>query len=395
MSVAVGILLGLIAFVYLGYPLLIALIGALRDYRPRRDADYLPKIALLIPAYNEAEVIGEKLRNTLALDYPAEKLRVIVISDASTDGTDEIVRAIDDPRLSLIRQEPQAGKVEGLKKAIATATEAEIICFSDANSRYAPDALRQITSVFADAEVGAACGRLRLEGTDRSGTAGGEGLYWRYEDLLKAAESRSGTMLMGAGTIYAVRRELIPDVPSHRADDSIVPLTIATAGYRVVWVPEAVAFERTATKSGEEFRRKVRMIARDFGAYFYLHGCWKRPTVGLRLLFHKLLRWLVPVFYLSALGLSLPGAIAGQLAMLLTTLVLGGGLLWGLLAWWAMNRGWQAGGFVGKLLALPGHFVMVNAAALGGMWRSITVGSPATWKKAESSHSVSETDDSA
>jgi len=386
MTVAVWILLGLIAFVYLGYPLLIVLVGALRNYRPRRDADYLPRIVLLIPAYNEAAVIGKKLRDTLALDYPAERLRVIVISDGSSDGTDEIVRGIADSRLSLIRQEPQAGKVEGLKKGIAASPEAEIICFSDANSRYAPDALRQLTAVFADTEVGAACGRLRLEGTDRSGTAGGEGLYWRYEDMIKAAESRSGTMLMGAGTIYAARRELIPDVPSHRADDSIVPLTIARLGYRVVWVPEAVAFEQTAIKPAEEFRRKVRMIARDFGAYFYLHGCWKRPTVALRLLFHKLLRWLVPVFYLGALGLSLPSAIAGQLPMLIVTAILGGGLLWGLLAWWAMSRDWQARGIVGKLLALPGHFVMVNAAALGGIWRLIITGSPATWKKAESSH---------
>ncbi|HDR06120.1 MAG TPA: hypothetical protein ENN88_00645 [Candidatus Coatesbacteria bacterium] len=245
-----------------------------------------------------------------------------------------------------------------------------------------------MAAVFADPRVGAACGRLRLLGTDLSGTAAGEGLYWRYEDAIKAAESLSGTMLMGAGTLYAARRELIPDVPPHRADDSIVPLSIALRGYRVVWVPEAVAWERTALDVGEEFRRKVRMVAHDFGGYFYLGGCWRRPAVGLRLLFHKLLRWFVPLLYLAALGLAIPPALAGSTAMLVTALVLGGVLLWGGAAWGAMALGWRPKTVIGRAAALPGHFVMVNAAALSGICRSLFRGSEAAWEAAPSSHGV-------
>ncbi|MCK4592871.1 glycosyltransferase, partial [bacterium] len=269
---------------------------------------------------------------------------------------------------------------------IAAARDAEVICFSDANSRYEPDTCKKLAAVFADPRVGAACGRLRLLGTDQSGTAAGEGLYWRYEDMIKTSESLSGTMLMGAGTLYAARRELIPDVPAHRADDSIVPLTVATLGYQVAWVPEAVAWERTAVDTREEFRRKVRMIAHDFGGYFYLKGCWKRPSVGLRLLCHKLLRWLVPVFYLAALGLAVPQSLSGVSFMLIVVLILGGGLVWGLLAWWAMSRGWRPKTLIGRLLALPGHFVMVNTASLFGICRSVFRGSEAAWEAAPSSH---------
>lgn len=387
METAVCSLVGLIAFVYLGYPLLIALIGLLRDYRPPSVVDTLPSLTLLIPAHNEAAVIAAKLENTLGLDYPAALFEVVVISDASSDGTDDIVAgfARRDDRVRLIRQEPQAGKVAALERGLAESS-GEIICFSDANSAYDREAPRRLAAAFADPEVGCACGRLILSGTDQSGTAGGEGLYWRYEDFVKAAESRSGTMLMGAGTIYAARRELIPRVPPHRADDSIVPLTIAASGRRVVWVPGAIARERTASAAAEEFRRKVRMISHDFGGYFYLKGCWKSPGVGLRLLFHKLLRWLVPVFYLAALGLAVPGALNGSLPMVVASSVLGGGLLWGVAAWWAMRGGWRPRSLLGRLAALPGHFVMVNAAALAGIWRSLTVGSPATWKTADSAH---------
>jgi cellulose synthase/poly-beta-1,6-N-acetylglucosamine synthase-like glycosyltransferase len=386
MTAAVWSLIALIAFVYLGYPVLIALVALIRRRRPRSDSDRLPSLALLIPAHNEATVIAAKLANALESDYPPDRLRVYVISDASDDGTDGVVAGVDDPRVRLIRQERREGKVNALKRGIAAAGDAEIICFSDANSRYEPDALRRLAAVFSDPRVGAACGRLRLSGTGESGTAAGEGLYWRYEDAIKAAESLSGTMLMGAGTIYAARRELIPDVPAHRADDSIVPLAIAVGGYQVAWVPGAVAWERTAVDAGEEFRRKVRMIAHDFGGYFHLGGCWRRPSVGLRLFCHKLLRWLVPLFYLAALGLAVPSALGGDTAMLVAALVLGGGLVWGGAAWGAMALGWRPKSAPGRLLALPGHFVMVNAAALFGICRSIFRGSQAAWEAVPSSH---------
>jgi len=386
MTAAVWSLFGLIAFVYIGYPLLIGLIGLVRRRRPQADFSHLPSLALLIPAHNEATVIADKLANVLESDYPPDRLRIYVISDASDDGTDGVVSGTGDPRVRLIRQERREGKVNALKRGIAAAEDAEVICFSDANSRYEPDALRRLAAVFADPRVGAACGRLRLLGTERSGTAAGEGLYWRYEDAIKAAESLSGTMLMGAGTIYAARRELIPDVPAHRADDSIVPLAIAVGGRQVAWVPEAVAWERTAVDAGEEFRRKVRMIAHDFGGYFHLRGCWRRPSVGLRLFFHKFLRWLVPFFYLAALGLAIPPALSGDTAMLVAALVLGGGLLWGGVAWGAMAFGWRPKSRLGRLLALPGHFVMVNTASVLGICRSVFRGSQAAWEAASSSH---------
>jgi len=386
MTAAVWSLFGLIAFVYLGYPLLIGLVGLVRRRRPRADSSHLPSLALLIPAHNEATVIADKLANALESEYPSDRLRVYVISDASDDGTDAVVSETDDPRVRLIRQERREGKVNALKRGIAAAGDAEVICFSDANSRYEPDALRRLVAVFADPRVGAACGRLRLLGTEQSGTAAGEGLYWRYEDAIKAAESLSGTMLMGAGTIYAARRELIPDVPAHRADDSIVPLAIASEGHQVVWVPEAVAWERTAVDAGEEFRRKVRMIAHDFGGYFYLGGCWRRPSVGLRLFFHKFMRWLVPFLYLAALGLAIPPALAGDTTMLVMAPVLGGGLAWGGAAWGAMALGWRPKSLPCRLLALPGHFVMVNTASVFGICRSIFRGSQAAWEAAPSSH---------
>src|SRR3978361_73592 len=246
--------LGLLVWPHVGYPIAAAL-WARAFPRPVRSADVLPTVALVIAAHNEEDVIEAKLENALALDYPREKLRIIVASDASNDRTDELVRAYADRGVELSVC-PRGGKVNA-QNVTVRALDSEIFAFSDANCAWEPNALTRLVRVFGDEKVAYVCGRLRLqtpEGTNQ------EGLYWRYELWLRAQESRMHSVTGGNGSIYAVRRESYEEVAPGFGHALSFPYLMVKRGKRAVYVPDAVASEKMTTDLEDEFHRKVRMF---------------------------------------------------------------------------------------------------------------------------------------
>ncbi len=294
----------LIALPSFGYPIFLWLCPSARESQcavepPRR-------VSLIISAYNEEDAIAEKLENALALNYAKEFLEIIVISDASTDRTDEIVRSYSGRGVHLFRQEQREGKSAALTQFVPKAS-GEIVVFSDANSMYEPDSLRYLVSRFADPLVGYVVGQQRYR-NDGSAVSVAESLYWKYESWLKAQESRVGSVVGGDGAIYAIRRNLFVPLQPDDISDFTLPLRIVAAGYRGVYEPSAVCYEDTAASFDGEFRRKVRIVNRSLQAVRRVPQVLNPLRVGrfaVQLCLHKVMRWLLPFFLVLALVLNL------------------------------------------------------------------------------------------
>jgi glycosyltransferase involved in cell wall biosynthesis len=350
--------LTIVAYTYILFPFLL-MARALCMPRPVRSAPITPRVSMIVCAHNEAESIGRKLDNILSLDYPRDRLEVVIASDGSTDGTDEIVGRCREVRLLSL---PRRGKIPTLNAAVSAAT-GEILVFSDANSMYPPDAIRALVRPFADAGVGGVAGDQRYLRAGKGMNAGaGERTYWSLDRRMKEWQSRAGSATSATGAIYAIRRSLFREVPPGVTDDFAVSTGVVAQGYRLVFSREAVAFEPVASSERREFGRKVRIITRG------LHGVVARRQLlnpfrhgfyAVQLFSHKVLRRLVAIPLLVLLGLS--------------------PLLWGLGPWYeavvAAQLGLYGGAIVGamlrgsasiwsKMFSIPFYFCMVNAAAL-------------------------------
>jgi cellulose synthase/poly-beta-1,6-N-acetylglucosamine synthase-like glycosyltransferase len=349
-----------VAYVYAGYPLLLALIVRLRGARVIRRADVTPSMTLVISAYNEAAVIRAKLENSLALDYPAGALDVVVISDASSDGTDEIVSEYADRGVRLVRQPERRGKTAGLNRSMPL-LGSEILVFSDANAIYEPDALRKLARNFADAQVGAVTGEAQYLPGASSAADATERVYWNYEMRIKRLETAVGSMVGGDGAIYAIRKSLWRELPEDAINDFLNPLQIVAAGWRAVYEPEAICHEETAGATGSEYRRRVRIISRSWRAVFQAHGALNPFRVGLfawALLSHKVLRWLLGplVFFgtIAAVALVIRSGVL-RVPMLLLAALLGVALVMV-----------PAGKRLGEMLV---YFAVINAASMVGVMK--------------------------
>lgn len=287
----------LVAYVYLGYPILIGLLARLRP-RPIRQGKIEPSVTLLISAFNEAHVIGEKLTNALALDYPKDKLEILVISDASTDETDRIVNAYASRGVTLLRMPDRGGKTLGLNAAMKVA-KGEIVVFSDANIMYLPDTLRRLVQNFADPSVGCATGDSQYVDAPHSAAHAQENTYWGYERYIRSMESLVGSTVGGDGAIFAIRRELYQPLSAETINDLVIPLQIVSRGHRAVFEPTAIGLEPSAGDFRKEFRRKRRIVNRSWRGVMSVSGILSPAQVGLfawQVWSHKVLRWLVLPF---------------------------------------------------------------------------------------------------
>jgi cellulose synthase/poly-beta-1,6-N-acetylglucosamine synthase-like glycosyltransferase len=361
----------LLAYPYLGYPPVLYLLARWFPARPEQSlaADDLPAVTLIISAYNEERVIDAKLGNALGLDYPADRLEVLVVSDASDDRTDAIVREWQarDPRVALVRQEERRGKSSGLNLALGRAS-GEIVAFSDANAMYRADALRELARPFRDPSVGYVVGAALYNTGSGSAATASEGLYWRLELLLKRLESRFFAVVGGDGAIYAIRRSLFWQLREDDINDFVNPLQIVAAGYRGVFNPDAVCFEDAAEEFAKEFRRKRRIVNRTWRAVRRYGGALRLREHG-RFLFclwsHKVIRW----FGLPMLALVLVAdlaIVATDPSPLYALILLGtlGGIVLALLGLRLDRRGLP----MPRLVYLPYYFLLVNLAALLGIW---------------------------
>ncbi|MCI0395010.1 MAG: glycosyltransferase family 2 protein [Chloroflexi bacterium] len=347
-------------YTYLLFPLLVFLRGWLFP-RPARLAPLTPQVSVIIAAHNEAPAIGAKVENMLALDYPPAQLEIIVASDGSDDGTNEIVQRYTADRVKLLAL-PRVGKATALNVAVAVAT-GDILVFSDANSMYAADSLQHLVAPFADPQVGGVAGNQRYL-SDRGGGAagGGEKSYWQIDRLLKTYESLGGNTISATGAIYAIRRALFRPIPAGVTDDFANSTGVIAQGYRLIFAPQAVAFELVAGSGRREYSRKVRVITRGLRAVSLrreLLNPFRFGFYSLQLFSHKVLRRLA-VFPLLALLVSAPRLWSRGLLYRLATLGQAGFYGLAFLGWLLRrtDHGRQ------KLLALPYYFVLVNAACL-------------------------------
>nr|WP_224828838.1 glycosyltransferase family 2 protein [Saliphagus infecundisoli] len=365
----------LAAHSYVLYPLaLYGFVAAGRGSNPDRTGD-LPTVSLVVAAYNEEEVIAEKIENSLELDYPEDRLEIVVFSDASTDRTDEIVRSYEDSGVSLLRIEGRVGKTECQNRAV-TATDGEVIVFSDANSMYEPDAIRHLVAGFGEG-VGCVAGELQYR--DESEVEG-ESMYWRYESWIKGLESAFHSTVTGNGSIYAVRRSAYVPLPAEAISDFAEPLAIVGEGGRIAYEPDAVAWEDTGTSVGEELGRRSRIVTRSWhtvASYAHLLNPLSYPTFAFQLWSHKVLRWLTPVF-LGAILVSTLGLVAVSPSPL-SVAVLGAQLVcYGLAAAGAALD--RAGRETPTVVHVPYYFLVANYGMARGLANFLHGRNIVTWE---------------
>lgn len=299
----------LVAYTYVGYPVLLGFLARIRP-KPLSQADIRPTVSLIIAAHNEEMCIREKLANSLALDYPRDRLEIWVASDASTDRTDAIVAEFAGQGVRLNAVPERRGKSHAQNRTAEMAS-GEVLVFSDANSMYEPDAVAKLVRNLADPSVGYVSGELRYR-TPRSAIGAGEGLYWRYETWIKRKESATGNIINGNGAIYAVPRRHFVPVTEHLGADLWLPLTQIRRGLRTVHEPEAIAYEETSLTAADEYGRKQRSVARAIHVltdHADLLNPFRYGLTSLKLLSHRYLRYAVPylvvaLFIVNALLLS-------------------------------------------------------------------------------------------
>lgn len=366
-----------VAYAYVGFPALLAVRSVVRPRPWRRSAGaaHRPTVTVVIAAHNEEAAIGAKVANVLHLDYPADRLDVVVASDGSDDATvAEAVRAGGDR--TVVLDLPRSGKAAALNHGVEVAS-GEIVVFTDANSRLADDAVTRLVAPFADPAVGGVAGDQRYQTGDGTGTADasdggaeGERAYWNLDRWLKMAESRSGNVISATGALYAVRRDLTRPIPDGVTDDFAMSTGVIDQGRRLVFEPGAVAWEPPSPALGGEYRRKVRVMTRGFRSVILRRRLLDPRRSGfyaVQLLSHKVLRRLVALPLLVALAASVPLRRRGPLyALALAAQVLVHGLG---LAGVALS-GSPAGRR--RILSIPAFFTMVNAASLHAVANILT-----------------------
>ncbi len=339
---------------------------------------YEPEVAVVIAAYNEAEVLSDKIKNTLGLSYPNDKLKIHVVTDGSSDASVEL--AAVHRQIQHYHQPKRQGKLAAIQR-IMPMIDSPIIVFTDANCMLNASAIRYLVQHYQDAMVGAVAGEKKIMASDSKAGAG-EGLYWRYESWLKKIDSDLYSTVGAAGELFSFRRELFEQVPADTIiEDFVLSMRIAMRGYKVKYEPDASALETASASMTDEWKRKVRICAGGFQALKYLPGIWNPFRFGwLSILFlsHRFLRWAVVPFILPILllvtALLAPSSnfYSAMLVIELITITIG---ITGLL--------WRSESYLSKLISIPGYILMMNAAAYAGILRYLKGSQSVVWEKAK------------
>lgn len=357
---------GALIYTFFGYPLLITILAKVR-HKPVHQEPITPSITLFIPAYNEEEIIAEKVENSLSLDYPSEKLNIVVVADGSDDATVTICQ--QHPEVTVYFEPERRGKIAAINRAMPF-INTEIVVFSDANTMLDKGTLRAMARNFADPDIASVAGEKQVLG-------GGEGLYWRYESHLKRCDSRVGNVIGAAGEIFAMRTDLfIPSEADSVVEDFVMSMRLVEAGWRVVYEPEAIAREAPSESLTADWQRRTRIAA---GGFQSIPRLWSmlNPAKGLiawQYFSHKVLRWLTPFFLILAFIMNLllwekpfyQFILFGQIIFY----VLAG--IGYILSKWGKESG---------ILYAVFFFCFTNLATIAGFGRYITNGQAVTWQK--------------
>ena len=366
----------IVFYVYFGYPL--AIIAVARFMRkPIEKADITPTVSIIIAAYNEEKHIAKKIENTLALDYPKEKIGIIIASDASTDRTNEIVKQYLNQKIKLIVLKRRMGKTEAQNRAIQTAKE-EILFFTDATTIHPPNALRKLVRNFFDSRVGCVTGQVTFGDLARNLTGKGLRVRLSYEIYFRSKLSDIYSMFGATGCIYAIRRGLYDPLRTDLVSDLIAPLKVLEKGFRTVYEPEALATVHRSTSANSEFTRRSRIVLQGLRALFYMIHIANPFNYGFfvsSMYVHRLIRWIAPVLLLAVLFANIPllnhhfyhVTFSLQLAFYSSAL----------LGFFFERKGHRKG-----LFCIPFYFCLTNLSALLGLIRFLLGEKGQVWEHA-------------
>ncbi|WP_234733463.1 glycosyltransferase family 2 protein [Tellurirhabdus bombi] len=380
----------LVVYTYFGYGLVVWLLIRLKGKRPVKQLDdnYWPDVTLAVPAYNELSCLPAKVENSLDQDYPRERLHLLFVTEGSNDGSDEYLRSHYAGVVDVMGGSERRGKVAAMNRAMEH-IKTPIVIFTDANTQLNTGAVRELVKHFRDPEVGAVAGEKRILTNDNEAAAGaGEGLYWKYESLLKRWDAELHTIVGAAGELFAVRTNLYEPVETDTIlDDFIISLRIAGRGYRVAYEPDAYALERPSFSILDEQKRKIRIAAGGFQSIVrlsYLLNPFRYGVLTFEYVSHRVFRWAVaplclPIIFLANCLLALQAFTEpsdrgnGWVALLVLQCLFYGAAWAGYLLEKKQLR-WKA-------LFVPFYFTFMNVCALAGLVRYLRGAQSGTWEK--------------
>ncbi|MFT4032146.1 MAG: glycosyltransferase family 2 protein [Siphonobacter sp.] len=377
-------LLFLVFYTYLGYGILLWLILKLRSRRiiPFQP-NFQPGVTLVIPAYNELDCLAEKVQNSLQLNYPADRLHILFVTEGSTDGSTEWLERTYANQVEVIGGSVRRGKVEAINVAMKRVFT-PIVIYTDANTNLNPDAVSNIVRHFADPEVGAVSGEKRIQTFDNEAAVGaGEGLYWKYESFLKKLDMELYSVVGAAGELFAIRTKLYQPVEKDTLlDDFMISLRIAAKGFRVVYDPEAYALERPSFSIDDEKKRKVRIAAGGFQSIARLHyllNIFRYGWLSFQYISHRVMRWAVAPFALPLILLINVLLVVMNASAFYTLILIGQTLFYGaaLVGNWLENKKVRI-----KALFVPYYFSFMNWCAILGYFRYRKNQESGIWEKA-------------
>ncbi len=386
MQIIFWVSLFIIIYTYVGYGfvlfLIIKLLRIFRKKKPLNPNYELPSVTLIVAAYNEAYCIEEKIKNTLALEYPAGKVEFIFITDGSTDATPEIIAKY--PEIQLMHQPGRSGKIVAVHRAMLE-VHSEVAVFTDANTLLNKKALINICRHYQDPTVGAVAGEKRVQIDDSGDATAGEGFYWKYESKLKTWDSELFSVVGAAGELFSVKTALyIPVAEDTLLDDFMISMLIAEKGYRIVYEPDAYATETASANTKEELKRKVRIAAGGIQSFLRLTGLlnpFAHPILSFQYLSHRILRWTITPFLMIlcfilnwVIVLNFEGDWKYQIILAGQTLFYG----FALLGWVMQSRSIKV-----KVFFIPYYFCMMNYAVFAGIKRYMSSSQSVLWEKAK------------
>ena len=381
--------IALLAYIYVGYPLIVIVLAKFFR-RPVQKQPILPTVTIVIPTFNEEVVITEKIENTLNLDYPSDRLQIVVCDDASADRTVEIVSSYTEAGVTLSQAGTRAGKVGGLNRALELAT-GDIFVIADADILPAPNALRELVANFADETVGCVLAETHMKSSEDDTSESG-GLYWRYEARIRHSESDIHSTVAATGHFMALRRKLLQPIPIHVIlDDFYLAMMTIRQGYRVVSEPKAIVWERPTQSMGDEVSRRSRLTAGRFQIISMSREYL--PYLPLLLQFqvisHKFLRLAIPHLMIGALLSNIlfvwlsRGATWSLLMLIMTAALILQGIFYGLAVAGKLLLGkLSKRSKVIKLLMLPYYLCATNFAGLAGLANFISGKRTVLWQQA-------------
>lgn len=380
----------IVFYAYIGYGILLFILVKIKrklsgNKNNQTDSDYQPEVTLFIPAYNEKEFVADKVKNSLELDYPREKLHFIWVTDGSDDGTPDVLKSYEG--IGVYHQDQRNGKINAMNRGMKF-VKTPVVIFSDANTLLGKDSIRRIVRLFSNPKVGCVSGEKRIQSRDKDSAAGaGEGLYWKYESALKKWDAELYSVVGAAGELFAIRTELYQEVEKDTIlDDFIISLRVARQGFTIQYDPEAYAIETASANVEEELKRKIRIAAGGIQSVIRLKSLlniFRYGTLSFQYISHRVLRWtLAP---LSLLLMLITGFILGIQENLFSfntfSLIFWLQVLFYLAAlagWYLENRSIRM-----KILFVPYYFFIMNLAVYLGMIRYFKKSQSVNWERAK------------